>query len=853
MIIKATSHTINTIWKSLLLILLVFVALIGALKYGIQIDNLTLPKIKVSQLYIKLDKKLIVEIETLVIEKETQADTSLEKIAQVIKNFPYLNLFFSQVTIRKMSYENEDIHLVFKDNIFYLESKHLNVNLKITPLGRFSLDLEIEEAFLKDFSLHLKGKTHINLQDKIYTFKGDFETFGINGIALLDITNNLLNYHLQADTFTNVELTNLMDFLAPQTELEPLAKAWIHQNIIAKSYKLHYLEGKLNLQNFDYFPLQMKGLATAKDVIVAFEPTVPPAHADEIGIELKEDKLLFDVKNPTYEQKAIQRANVFIYNLLTKGTGIVVDLDAISKLDGAIHKILHAFDIRIPITQTSGETDAYIRLDIKFLPYDINATGKFKVKKSDFTLNGLEMFSQSSEIRLDNNLVYLDKTNLRYKTLFDITTTGLFDTKNEIYTGLSDINALMLDFSGARLLDIKDLKDQNSTMRIDTNATHINIPNLGTHIEFQKYNNLFSFDELSKIAPFSPFMQENGVKNGALVVSTKNFEKFIASIDVQDASTPLLDNNTPLTSFKASLSTDTKTLDVHTLDEKVSVHFDKKLAINVTDLNISLPKDDEPFYSPIHISIKGKNSSFIDLQSLRTILSDSYTLDLLGDNITLHSKKGISTFDYIKEKKRLKINSDKLNDDFINNLFSKSYFKQGDFILQLEGENDKNFHGIFIMHETSIKDLKFFDNLMATINAIPSLIVFSDPKFNQGGYFVKNSYVNFSKNDEIMTITDMRLIGNNADISGTGTIDFKTNQLDLKLKLKTLKTFSNAIDFVPIVGGIILGEDRRFSTNINVKGEIDDPKIQTNLILDTIKSPFNIIQRTLELPLEIFK
>jgi len=56
-----------------------------------------------------------------------------------------------------------------------------------------------------------------------------------------------------------------------------------------------------------------------------------------------------------------------------------------------------------------------------------------------------------------------------------------------------------------------------------------------------------------------------------------------------------------------------------------------------------------------------------------------------------------------------------------------------------------------------------------------------------------------------------------------------------------------------LVGGLILGDDKRISTNVDVSGSLDDPSVETHLILDTLKSPVNIIKRTLELPLGIFK
>jgi len=103
MIIKATSHTIRKIWIFLLFIVLFFVALMATLVNGISIDKISLPTVQIDQLYIKLDKKLIVSIQTLDIQKETQTDTSIEEIAQLIKNFPYLDQFFSKISIELYS------------------------------------------------------------------------------------------------------------------------------------------------------------------------------------------------------------------------------------------------------------------------------------------------------------------------------------------------------------------------------------------------------------------------------------------------------------------------------------------------------------------------------------------------------------------------------------------------------------------------------------------------------------------------------------------------------------------------------------------------------------------------------
>ena len=234
MIIKATSHTIRNIWILLLFIVLSVVALIGTLVNGISIDNLTLPTLKIDQLYIKLDKKLIVNIQTLEIKKQTQNTTSLDESAEIIKNFPYLDQFFSQIIIDNLIYENEKIKLRYEQNTFILDSQHLSVNLIITPVAKWSLDIEIQEAYLKDLALHVKGNTKIDLKEKQYSFEGDFETFGLQGTAILDLKDKLLTYHLQSKPFNNKNLKDLMDFIVSQVELDQIAKDWIDKNIVGQ-------------------------------------------------------------------------------------------------------------------------------------------------------------------------------------------------------------------------------------------------------------------------------------------------------------------------------------------------------------------------------------------------------------------------------------------------------------------------------------------------------------------------------------------------------------------------------------------------------------------------------------------
>lgn len=821
---------------------------------GISFDRVILPKVQIDQLYIKLDKKLIVTIKSLTIAKTTQTDTSLEEMSAIVENMPYLHQLFSRVDVEAVHYDNELFSLHYDERLFSLDSAHLSVKARLFPIDKYTFDVQIEDAFLKDYFLHVKGLAHNDLEKRNYDFEGDFEIYGIKGRTLLSLHDSLLTYHLQTGSFTHQSLSDFMNFIVTQVELEPIVKAWIDTNIVAKEYMIHSLEGRFDIKTFDYFPLEMKGNAVAKDALIAFEPSVPAAHADQIDIQLIHDRLNFTLTHPTYEAKTLQKSDVYIYNLLTKGTGIVVDLGAKAKLDASIHKILHAFNIDVPITQTSGATDANVTLDIRFLPYDINATAHFKLSESAFLLSGVPMSTRSGAIDLNNTTLFLNHVNMRYKTLFNIDTTGTLDTNKSRYDGKVDIHSLALDFNGNTLLSIKELADQNGSFTFDDNATILSLPQFQTLITFGDKHDNFVMDDLSLLQPFSPFMQEYNLTQGSLNLQTDDYTHYSAAIVLDHVKTPFLtDNNQTYENFNIAFQTDTKSIDAYTLDHKLIVHADKEILLHVKDLNLSVPDQNSSTNMPIKTTLFGENSSLIDLNTSKVVLSDRYTLTLFKDQTLLRSNYKKSTFEYEKKKNKLMINASNMDDETANALLNKHYFKNGDFSLAIEGTDDSHMNGTFIMHKTSIKDLKFFNNLMATINAIPSLLVFSDPNFNQSGYFVENGYIEFLQNNDAMHIKELQLRGNNADIVGNGDVDMAASTLYLKLQIKTLKTFSSAIDMIPLVGGLILGEDKRISTNIDVTGSLDDPQVETHLILDTLKSPINIIKRTLELPLEIFK
>ena len=83
-------------------------------------------------------------------------------------------------------------------------------------------------------------------------------------------------------------------------------------------------------------------------------------------------------------------------------------------------------------------------------------------------------------------------------------------------------------------------------------------------------------------------------------------------------------------------------------------------------------------------------------------------------------------------------------------------------------------------------------------------------------------------------------------------MNLKDVLLQVDLKLKTLKDISSFIGKIPLINHIFLGDDNSISTAIKISGNLEDPKVETEVFQDVVMTPLNILKRTLELPFKIF-
>ncbi len=63
-----------------------------------------------------------------------------------------------------------------------------------------------------------------------------------------------------------------------------------------------------------------------------------------------------------------------------------------------------------------------------------------------------------------------------------------------------------------------------------------------------------------------------------------------------------------------------------------------------------------------------------------------------------------------------------------------------------------------------------------------------------------------------------------------------------------LKTYSSVFEYIPIVNYILLGDEKRVETQIQLTGSLSDPVLTTNLFKDGFSAPLNIFKRVFTTP-----
>ena len=125
-----------------------------------------------------------------------------------------------------------------------------------------------------------------------------------------------------------------------------------------------------------------------------------------------------------------------------------------------------------------------------------------------------------------------------------------------------------------------------------------------------------------------------------------------------------------------------------------------------------------------------------------------------------------------------------------------------------------------------MKDFKAYNNTIALINTLPALATLQDPGFSKQGFKIKKGVAEYRMiRGEKIIFDSIYIKGSSSTIVGKGEIDLKKKTIDIKLAIKIAKTLGKVVGNIPLLGYILMGEDKSMTLGLKIEGTLDKPKV----------------------------
>ena len=381
------------------------------------------------------------------------------------------------------------------------------------------------------------------------------------------------------------------------------------------------------------------------------------------------------------------------------------------------------------------------------------------------------------------------------------------------------------------------------------------------------YNMLYStklegwklhFFSLQAFKKQSPLLNEYNLTQSSLTVWSSDGElpiDFKGEVEYPYALT--LDKGKPVTRYRFSGRFESDDSIAFAINNNAYVSIGDDVRIKTMGIDFNLPELIR-FYREHHFEDDGNTSAafmpvsvdandtaivFADGRSAR---ADAIAIQYKNDQIYAQLYKGKGGAMLEVKKGGFYLYGNDLDDDFMEHFFKFSKFKGGKLDFYVIGDRH-DFNGLVRIDNTTIYDYVLLNNLFAFINTVPALVTFSLPSYASKGIKVNSAYADLKYHEGNLTVSGIKVDSKEMDFAGQGAIDYNTDTMKMKLSVKTQA--GENIRKIPVVGYILVGDDRSVLTTVNVSGPIDNPKITNTIAKDIIIAPFNIIKRTLNFPL----
>ena len=410
-IIKAISKVHSIIIDLLIFISITLFTIYFTLHIGLKLDKFILPGLKIEQLYIKWDEKIVVDIDSIKITKSnTKSEFDFKSLdaKQILKQSRVLDNFFSEVNIRQI--QVNDMNATFR----YKE--HSDCYIKVNgPTLKLAADIDMNEhLLLVSINEFEESSTKTTVTGKILADTQDHRLYGDLDIYLADVMP--LKLMLLADDEkvrlwgkASKVITKDLDPVVKMAGLHPAIEPWIAEYLKGEALHLQYFKGTLLYDDPISFLDTLDVKAHYNNAEYIFAPGYAPAIAPKIDLAFKDRILYIYPRNATFYGQPGGKTWITIDFENPLNPLLSVDVDLTARLTPKLVTWLKGYNINLPFYQTKGKTKVKLAIWVTLGDIDVTAKGHFSTKKATFNFSNTDIDVQDVLVKLNNTRIDIQR------------------------------------------------------------------------------------------------------------------------------------------------------------------------------------------------------------------------------------------------------------------------------------------------------------------------------------------------------------------------------------------------------------------------------------------------------------
>jgi hypothetical protein len=815
------------------------------LSLGIKIDTLNVDKYRVDGLYIKLNKKLTLTADKVIIPKR-KSNPSFNRVDEMFERVKYILTFFNHIELKEIEFDNNVLEVYFHDNILQLSTNDYLIRGNVLRKGN-KLIGNIPILQIKQQNIIMRGEFSYNFNDYSLTTQGKFLFHDAAGTFWATKNDSEIDFRVHSDTLTDIK--PIIDTF----DLIPAVRSWVIDKVKAEQYKLLSLTGKGNIVNkefkLDLDALKGKVLFTA--VAIHFKEGLAPILAPSFVLSYSDKGgLFFDLEDPRYRGKNLDGSSVSIVNLREDNTTLKLNLKFDTMFNNYVTEILNAYNISVPVNQKSGKVNASLDMDIGLKQEGIKVKSDVALTKGSIEIDKVMLSVERGDLHYKNGVISLENIVLN-DPAYEGVLNGTIDIQRDIAELVLEAEKIVLQTGEETPFR---LKNERIPFTLDfSDGVMIDIPKYSVLFEYKQKVSSLKISDLNRIKKFLDDSIEIE-EGGNIHIETKDYKTFTFNGVLKRSSCFLYEKNNECKiriPFRGKASE--KSLDFYALNDRL--HYNKqKSRLYIENLNIDLKKfltrQDEKKQSKKSKSfvIIGKNSNLrYDEYSLNT---DSYDVEIKANgNIKALGSAGGDIVKFNKIDDNMTLQALRIKDKVLHPLINFDGLQKGRYSIMQTGIPEKMMKGEIIVEGGVMKDFKAYNNTLAFINTIPKLATLQKPAYSTEGFTITSGVVEYRMIKKKKVVFDSIYIkGDAATIIGKGEIDLEKKSINIELGIQVARTLGKAVGSIPLVGHILVGEHKSMTTGLLISGTLAKPEVSISAAQDILSYPLQLIKRTIEAP-----